>query len=59
MSRATRRAAVTPRAQGRRYRIDPGWPGVAISIVGELGEPGRERSAQRGGMARAANRRLR
>ena len=34
--RATHRAPAGPRPRRRRYRIDPGWPDVATSIVREL-----------------------
>ena len=36
--RETWRATVVPRARRRRYRIHPGWPVVANSIVRELAD---------------------
>ena len=36
--RARQRAPAEPRPRRRRYRIDPGWPGVATSIVRELAD---------------------
>ena len=36
--RATHRAPAEPRPRRRRYRIHPGWAGVATSIVSELAD---------------------
>ena len=36
--RATRRAPAGPRPRRRRYRLEPGWSGVALSIVDELAD---------------------
>ena len=36
--RARHRAPADPRPRRRRYRLEPGWPGVALSIVDELAD---------------------
>ena len=36
--RARHRAPADPRPRRRRYRLEPGWPGVALSIVDEFAD---------------------